>query len=343
MKKKKAPSPRGASLADLRASLASDGPGPCYLLYGNEPFLIDRAAAMITRAAVGGDDTGMNQEVFSGEDSDARSIAVAAAAYPMLGERRLVVVRETEKLGDPGPLTSYLADPNPTTTLVFISAKPDFRQKLFQGIRERARLVECRTPYDDRIAAWIESEVRDAGRSITPEAAELLRLSTGRSLGEIWNELEKIHTFVGERKKITREDVAAVVGVSRQYNIFDLQRALGKSDTAGALEIIYKMLERGENMTGPVVQLTHYFGKLWILAGTGGNRAEARARLGINPYFMQEYLDASRRYPARRLERCFLALREADVRLKTSAGTPRQIMTLLILHLTDVPETAESA
>jgi len=343
MKRKKAPAPRGASLEELRSSLDSGGPGPLYLLYGNEPLLIDRAAGLITGAVTGGTGPGMNHDVFSGEDSDPRSIAVAAAAYPMLGERRLVFVRDTEKIGDPGPLGSYLADPSPATTLVFISHRPDFRQKLFQAIRDKAYLVECKTPYDDRIGSWIENEVKQAGKSIAPEAAELLRLSAGRSLGEIWNELEKIATFVGGRKEITRDDVAAVVGVSRQYNIFDLQRMLGKSDTAGALGIIYKMLERGENMTGPIVQMTHYFGKLWVLAGAGGDSPEARALIGVNPYFLREYLDASRRYPPRRLERCFLALREADLKLKTSAGTPRQIMTLLILTITRDPESANDA
>jgi len=343
MKRKKAPAPGGASLEDLRNSLDSGGPGPLYLLYGNEPLLMDRAAGLITAAVTGGTGPALNHDVFSGEDSDARSVAVAAAAYPMLGERRLVFVRDAEKLGDPGPLVSYLADPSPATTLVFLSHKPDFRQKIFQAIREKAFLVECKTPYDDRIGAWIENEVKHAGKSITPEAAELLRLSAGRSLGEIWNELEKIATFVGGRREITRDDVAAVVGVSRQYNIFDLQRMLGKSDTAGALGIVFKMLERGENMTGPIVQMTHYFGKLWVLAGAGGDSADARARIGVNPYFLREYLDASRRYPPRRLERCFLALREADLRLKTSAGTPRQIMTLLILTLTRDPESADDA
>jgi len=336
MKNVSARAPRGPSQRELETLIRTSGPGPLYLLHGNEPLLIDRAAALITRSVTAGDDSGMNHQVFSAEDSDARSIATAAAAYPMLGERRLVVVRECEKLRDTDTLVAYVRDPSPTTTLLFITTKPDFRQKLFLALRDKAFILECRTPYDDRMGAWIEEEVRGSGRSISPEAAELLRLSAGRSLSEIGNELEKVYTYVGEKRAITREDVAAVVGVSRQANVFDLHRALGESDTARALGIVFRMLERGENMTGTLVQMTHYFGRLWLLAGGGGsgNSAGVAALLGVKPYFVREYVDAARHYPAARLERCFLALREADLKLKSSGGTPRQIMTLLILRIT---------
>jgi DNA polymerase-3 subunit delta len=336
MKTKSARPSKGPSFADLRNSLGSAGPGSLYLLYGNEPLLIDRAVDAIIASAAGGTAPATNHETYSGEESDARSIAVAAAEYPMLGERRIILVREAEKLREPSTLISYISDPSPTTTLVFVSSKPDFRQKLFLALKEKAFLLECRTPYDDRIGEWIESEVEGAGKRIRPDAAELLRLSAGRSLGEIANELEKLHTFVGEKKEITREDVAAVVGVSHQYNSFDLHRAIGRDDTARALGIVYKMLDRGENMTGCIVQMTHYFGKLWLLAGSGGGggTANAAALIGVKPFFVGEYLEALRRYPPSRLERCFLALRDADLRMKTSSGTVRQIMTLLILHLT---------
>jgi len=326
---------KGASLGDLEASIRTAGPGPLYLFYGNEPLLIDRAVAVVARSVLKGEEPGLNHEAFTGEDADPGGIAAAAAAYPMLGERRLVVVRESEKLRDTEPLVSYLRDPSPTTTLVFVSPKPDFRQKLFATLKEKAFVLECRTPYDDRVGAWIESEVRGSGRRITPEAAELLRLSAGRSLSEIGNELEKLYTYAGPKKDITRDDVAAVVGVSRQANTFDLHRALGASDTAGALGIVYRMLDRGENMTGCLVQMTHYFARLWLLAAGGSkNPAGVAALLGVKPFFVREYLDAAENYPPRRLERCFLALREADRKLKTSGGTPRQIMTLLILHIT---------
>lgn len=318
----------------LRQSLTKGDPAPVYFVYGNEPLLIERAADMISRAAAAGDPGGMNRNVFRGEESDAREIALAAAAYPMLGSRRMVIVREAEELGDTGPLEEYIRNPSPATTLLMISQKPDFRQKLFGLLKEKALLVECRTPYDDRISGWIEAEVRSTGKTIDPEAAELLRVSVGGSLAELSNELEKLYTYAGERKLIEAADVAAVVGVSRQFSIFDLQRALGERNARAAFGVAGRMIDAGENMTRCVAQLTHWIEKLWLLPASGIGQEEAAALIGVRPFFAREYIAARRNFPASLLNQCFLALRDADLALKTSAAGPRQVMTVLIHAIT---------
>ncbi|HLF14517.1 MAG TPA: DNA polymerase III subunit delta [Bacteroidota bacterium] len=322
------------SFESFRRSIEKGETARVYLLHGNEPLLIDRATEMIGRIAAGGDPSGMNRQVFGGEESESREVALAAAAYPMLGKERLVIVKDAEKLGDTGPLEAYVRDPSPATILVVISPKPDFRQKLFQALKEKALLVECRTPYDDRIGAWIEAEVRSAGKSIEPEGVELLRLSVGSSLADLSHELEKLSLFMGERKAIGAADVAAVVGVSRRFSVFDLQRSLGELNTRDALAVIEGMIDSGENMTRCVAQITKYFEKLWLLPPAGIGRDEAAALLGVKPFFVREYLAARRNFSSGRLDDCFMALREADLALKSSGGIPRRIMTLLIYDIT---------
>lgn len=318
----------------LRASLGKGGAAPLYLVHGGEPLLVSRAVEMIEKAVTGGDPAAMDREVFAGEEADARSVALSAAAYPMLGTRRLVIVREAEKLGDTAPLEAYTADPSPTTTLVVVSRKPDFRKKFFQALKERAVVVECKTPYDDRIAAWIEGEVKGAGKSIDPEAAELLRLSVGGSLADIANELEKLYTYAGEKAEIGIAEVEAVVGLSRQFSIYDLQHALGSLRTGAAIGIFSRMLDSGENLTKIVALLTHYFEKLWILPPGGARPEEAASLLGVKPFFVREYLAARRNFTPDGLDRCFTALRDADLAVKSSGGTPHQTMTLLVHAIT---------
>jgi DNA polymerase-3 subunit delta len=318
----------------LRASIGKGGAAPLYLVHGAEPLLASRAVEMIEKAVTGGDPAAMDREIFAGEEADARSVALSAAAYPMLGARRLVIVREAEKLGDTGPLEAYIADPSPTTTLVVVSRKPDFRKKLFQALKERALVVECRTPYDERIAAWIDAEVRATGRSIDPEAAELLRHSVGGSLSDIANELEKLYTYSGAKAVIGVAEVEAVVGLSRQYSIYELQRALGSLRTGEAIGIFTRMLDSGEPLIKIVAQLTHYFEKLWILPPGGARQDEAAALLGVKPFFVREYLAARRNFSPEALDRCFTALRDADLAVKSSGGTPQQTMTLLIHAIT---------
>lgn len=321
----------------LRQSLAKGEPGPAYLIHGNEQLLIDRAAALIGDRAAAGDPSGMNRQLFDGAEADAREIALAASAYPMLGTRRLVVVKDADKLGSTEALEAYLRNPSPTTTLVLIAVKPDFRQKLFQAAREVSMVVECRTPYDDKIAAWIEAEIASAGRSLDAEGIELLRISVGSSLAELSNELDKLYTYVGGRKAITAGDVAAVVGVSRQFSVFDLQRALGGRDARSALGILTRMIDAGENMTKCVAQLTGYFEKLWVLPSTGVTQEEAASLLGVRPFFVREYLSARRNFSDEMLSGCFLALRDADLALKSSGGTPSGVMTELVHTLTRNP------
>lgn len=320
------------SFEAFRLALAKDGAGPLYLVHGPEELLAGRALEMIGEAA-GGGSAGVDRQTF-GEDSDPREVTLAASAYPMLGGRRLVVVRDAEKLTGTGPLEAYAADPAPTTTLVVVSRKPDFRTRFFQILKERAVVVECRAPYDDRIGGWIESEVRAAGRTIDPEAAELLHLAVGGSLAEIVNELEKLYTYAGERRAITPADVERVVGISRQFSIFDLQRAIGELRAGPALAIVGRMIDTGENMTRCVAQLTHFVEKLWLLPPSGLPPDQAASLLGIKPFFVREYLSARRNFTPERFDRCFLALRDADVALKSSGGPPRRIMTVLIHEMT---------
>lgn len=330
------------SFSLLRRSLDAGDPAPVYLIHGNEPLLIDRATEMIGRVAAAADPSGMNRQVFPGEETEAREIALAASAYPMLGGKRLVIVKDAEKLTDTEALEAYVRNPSPTTVLVVVAPKPDFRQKLFLALKEKAVLVECRRPYDDRIGAWIEAEVRGVGKSIEAEGVEVLQLSVGSSLAELSNELEKLYTFVGERKEITAGDVASVVGVSRQFSVFDLQRALGEMNPRAALGVLGRMIDGGENMTKCVAQLTKYFEKLWLLPGSAVDQDAAAALLGVKPYFVREYLAARRKFSAVRLDDCFLALRDADLALKSSGGTPRQIMTLLVHAITrKTPETED--
>lgn len=318
----------------LGEALAGDRLSPVYLIHGSEPFLIDRSVEMIVQRALGTEPDRLNLEVFSAEEAESREITLSATAYPMLGGRRVVLVRDVEKVRDTGHhLAAYVADPSQSTVLVLTSSKPDFRQKLFQNLQKHAMLVECRAPYDDRMPAWIEAEARRRGRSVSREAAELIHLSAGRSLTDIGNELDKLLLYAGERKSIDVDDVSAVVGISRNFSIFDLQKAVGRGDSPGALEILARMMERGENMTGCVVQLTRYFEKLWLLPDGPVSPREAADLTGVREFFARDYIAARRRYPPSRIEDCFRALREADLRLKTSAGTPRVIMTILLHRL----------
>lgn len=321
---------RGETFATFENALSKGALANVYLLAGTEQLLVDRAIDMIADLALGSGEDRLNFRTFSGEDADTREIVLAAISYPMFTGKSVVVVRDVGKLRNTERLVAYLSGPSPSTVLVLTSAKPDNRQKLFKLLQEKAFTLSCRPLFDNEVSRWIETEVKRAGRTITPEAAGLMHLSVGNSLAEIRNELDKLYLFTGDKKTIDEDDVASVVGLSRNYSTFELQMAVGLRDVTRSMEILARMIDQGENMTGCVVLMTWYFEKLWRMPDHPGSSHDVVALLGVKEFYARQYIAARRNYSEAQIEECFRALRDADMRLKSSRGTPRVIMTLLL-------------
>jgi DNA polymerase-3 subunit delta len=188
-----------------------------------------------------------------------------------------------------------------------------------------------------------------AGLSISPEAAALMHSYVGRSLRELQNELDKLSLYVGKRGKIGIDDVSAVVGMSRQFNVFELQASVGAKEYGRALEIVGHLLEAGESAIGLVTMLTRYYGRLWIIADCLRRRMsnkEIAAALKYSPrqaYYLEAEVKSVKRFSPGEIEAGFRALLEADERLKTSQGSVPVIMTLLLHRLFHSAEHAPQA
>ncbi len=328
------------SVEALRNQLRSAAPRPVYLLYGEEDLLVAEATDAIIEAALGGGDPSFNLDVLYGSDVDGNDVVARAVAFPMMSERRSVVVREMEKLTDRDTLLPYLQNPAPTTVLVLQAIKPDFRTTLFKHLRDSAVMVKCRRLYENELPEWITARVRRMGKRIEPDAAQLVQAYVGRSLREIDNELEKMRTFVGEAPSITVEHVREITGLTRDHTIFELQKAIGRNDLRRSLSILEHMLRNGESAIGIVVMLTKYFQKLMILHDPEKSRlndAGVARYLGLRETQMRElrdYRQAAGAFPPRRLRKCFEELLSADEQLKLS-GEERTVMMLALHSILD--------
>jgi DNA polymerase-3 subunit delta len=267
----------------------------------------------------------------------------------MMASRRAVVVRELERLPEKELLLGYLEHPSPTTLLVLATGKPDFRTTFFRTLEEQAVLVECRQLYDNEVPGWIRRRVEAAGKKITEEACELMPASVGKSLRDIQQEIDKLLTFAGERSTLTAEDVSSVVGVSKQYNVFELQNALGARDLSRALSILESMMRSGEQPTGIVVMLTKYLQRLLVIrahAQGGKDREEIGAAMRIAPrqlHFFRQDVEAAHRFTPGELEDGFAALADADEQLKSTSMDPKLVMTLLLYALLRAEERVAGA
>lgn len=328
----------GPSTAELLSHLRGGKLFPAYLLWGEEDYLLEQGLDAILAAALGTGERSFNLDVVYGGEIGGRDLLGRLSSLPMMGERRVVVVRDADKLVKDTlePLAAYLENPAPTTCLVMAGVKPDFRKKPFSGMKKEGTAFEFRPLYEEKIPAWIDAYVRKGGRRIDAAGAKLLAAQAGNSLREVQNEIEKLYIYVNDRNSITEDDVAAVVGMTKEFTVFELQKALGWREAGRAIAITDRMIETGEKLPGVIAALTAYFTLLWKchdLRREGVAPRDWPGRARINPYFLSDYTRAVDMTSARGVERAFLHLAEADEKSKTTGAEDIDVMHALVLNI----------
>ena len=333
------------TIDDLTERLGRNEVAALYLLFGEEDFLIDDGLKAIIQSALGKSERGFNLDVVSAGERDIREILAIASSFPMMADRRVVVVRDAEKITgkDADVLTGYCENPSRTTSLVLITTKPDFRKRPYSVLKRNGVVVESKSLYENQLPGWITSRVQRKGKTIHPEACKLLTAYVGPPLREMQNELDKLFVFIGDRNEITTDDVSSVVGMSKEYSVFELQRAIGTKDVARAVEIIHYMVEGGQSVPFVVVMLTNYFTAFWKLhemRRKGVPPREQASAARIHPYFFQEYAESVSRFSQSEVERAFVLLAHADEQAKSTSLGVSQILTTLVVNLLGEVETA---
>jgi len=311
---------------------------PVYFFYGEEDFLMEDAIDRIFSLLVDPATEEFNKDVLYGDEVDGAKIVNIASSYPMLAQRRVVVVKGVDKLSSDSKdlVLKYLQRPVSTTCLILTSPRIDTGSKFYSELINRTRWVEFKPLYDNQIPGWIREYVRSKGKDISLEAIRLLQGKVGSSLRELANEVEKLFLFVTDKDRIEVGDVEVVVGVSKSHNIFELSDAIGRRDLKKAVKICQRMLEVGESPIGMVVMLTRYFTILWRLKELEVRRMsveEIASAVRVHPYFVKDYLDQAGNFSLERIERSFTHLLRADINLKSSYQRPGVIMELLIYNL----------
>lgn len=322
---------------------------PVYFLFGDEEFLVDEACDRLIAAAVDDATREFNYEQFHGTEAALPEVVERAMAYPMMADRRVIVVREIDRLfvlrGKPSadsPFARYMSHPAETTLLILTATSSDILKGKsgvkapFDIVVNGATSVHYKKLYDRDIPSWVAGRIRSRGKEITPEAVELFVGYAGGSLRVLSNEIEKLFTFVQDRAKISADDVRSVVGANKTYNVFELQKAVGARNLELAVDISERMLRAGESEQMILTMLTRYFTILWrlfeIRSRTRDQNEIARS-VGISSYFLNEYLAAVGRYPIPQLQNAFEALLAADIALKTSNVAGATVMQMLLVAI----------
>lgn len=298
---------------------------PVYLLMGTEPYYPDLVCDEIMKFALTDSERDFNQTVFYGLDTDAGTVASECRSYPMMAERRLVVVKEAQSMKTLEDLAAYASDPMESTVLVILmhGASADKRRALYKNVQKKGVVLVSDALRDYEMPQWITSFYKSRGLDIEPAAAALLAEYAGTDMSRIMLETEKMQKNLPEGTvRVNAADIEKNVGISRQFSIFELTKALSYMKAEKALKIAAYIGNGPKFMlllaTAPLY--THFYRILKyeaaLLKNPAMSKADRAKLLGVNPYFMEEYDVAARNYPIRRCMKVISLLEEYDFKGK---------------------------
>lgn len=294
---------------------------PVYFLGGEEAYYIDEISNYIEKNVLTDTEKEFNQTVIYGRESDVPSIVSYAKRYPMMANYQVVIIKEAQDIQDIEELLPYVEAPLDSTLLVinYKYKKIDKRKAFFKRITNKGVLFDSPKIYDNKIPAWITDYVNNKGYRITPKACVLLAEFLGSDLGKIVNEIGKLTLNIPENAEINDELIERNIGISKDFNIFELQNAIGSKNVLKANRIAwYFGANPKENpLIKTITILYTYFSKLLIyhqLKDKSQNKVAAA--LSIHPFFVKDYQTAARNYSYNKLCGIISYLKEYDLKSK---------------------------
>ena len=295
---------------------------PIYFLMGEEPYYIDRISDFIEENVLSEEERGFNQMLIYGRDTSIDEIVSNAKRYPMMAERQVVIVKEAQDLSRTiEKLVDYAENPQPTTVLVvcYKYKKIDKRKKLYKAVNKSGVLFEGKRLYENKVGSWITGNLKSRGYSISPKASQMLVEFLGTDLGKIDNELDKLTLICPQGTTISPEIIEENIGISKDFNNFELRKAIGEKDSLKAHRIInyFSQNPKDNPMVVTISLLFSYFSQILQYHGLNDkSKGVVAKQLKISPYFVSDYAVAARNYPMKKVSHAISLLQETDVKSK---------------------------
>ncbi|WP_299581302.1 DNA polymerase III subunit delta [uncultured Sunxiuqinia sp.] len=328
---------------DILANLKKKIYHPIYFLMGEESYFIDQITDYISKNVLTDAEKSFNQHVLYGKDTDIETIITHARRFPMMANHQVIVVKEAQNIKKIEDLEAYVKAPLKSTILVinYKYKSIDKRKSFAKLLAKNCVLFESKKIYDNKLPAWINGYLAAHKYSITPQASAMMAEYLGTDLSKVSNELNKLIITLPEGTKITPEHIEKNIGISKDYNIFELQNALSQRNVLKSNQIInYFAANPSSNpITRTISSLYYYFMKILtyhFLPDKSPN--SVASALQVAPYFVRSYIDAAKVYNPKKLVAIMGILREYDMKSKgmgnvsSSAGDLQKEMIYKILH-----------
>lgn len=322
-------------LTDLRQKKFS----PIYVFCGEEFYFIDMLTEYIEKHALNEAEKGFNQTVCYARDTEIKSITESARRFPMMANHQVIIVKEAQSFRSLDEFESYFEKPVPSTILVISlkGKKLDRRTKLFKNL-SRFVYFESKKLYDNEVPSWVRKYLGERGYEIPETSALLIADSLGSDLSKISNELEKLIINKGSDKQITPEDIEKNIGISREFNIFELQSAICSRHTARAFHIGVHMAKSKDFSPIAFFSLfSNFISKVYILKqANAGNKKAIENEMGLNIFQARDAANAVNKYTRQNLENMLKLCSEFDMKAKgyqTATLSDQQLMKDFLVRL----------
>jgi DNA polymerase III subunit delta len=334
------------------------------LIFGEEEFQIEESYRKILKYIHSSNISDYDIELLEATDTDLKRIVDSCSAYPFLSPVKFIAVKNFQtyfsgtrkKTDENSPLTRYFNNPSPTTFLLLLASTDSLKglkaastnqkskaQKIIDSAKfpynilaQKFDLIEFPKIYEADYPDWIVERLESLGYTISADALQFLIAQSNSSLREITNEIEKIIIYLQDKRGISLKEVVDVKGGSHIYNVFELQKAVGRRNLPTAINILENMLKDERQEMLIITILMRYFSSLWRLLDAGSavnNQYQLASAAGISPYFIKEYLEALKKYKPEELDKAFVFLCEADERLKSSPAGSIAVMQEMLVKI----------
>lgn len=335
------------------------------LLFGEEDFLLEETLNLIINKLVKTEFDKYNFDILDTDENKIERIIELASSFPMMTDSRVIVVKRFDKLfsgrakkNDSNPFEKYLNNFQATTKLILVadleSAKeiskyadkgksnPQFAKKLntlkfpFDKLIENYSWIEFPKLSENKYAEWIIKRFKSKAKTIEPQAADLIASQSRQSLRDLSNEVDKIATYYDSKNDITVDDVHVVIGSTREYNVFELQKSIGDKNIVKALEILHKILSRDSQEMLILAILSKYFISLMKLSDESkvtSNPYQLSQKVGIYSTHLDEYMNAVKKYNPNQLDNAIMELTEVDFRIKSGTMDKLSLMQNMLINI----------
>ncbi len=314
---------------------------PVYWLEGEEPFFIDEIMNYAEHKILTESEASFNLTIYYGRDANWADVLNSCKRYPMFSELQVVLLKEAQYMKDIERLESYIEKPL-KSTLFFVSYKEkkvDGRGKLAKILKTKCELLTTKKMYDSQLPEWAGQMIQLQGLSINQKALLLLVDHIGNDLSRIKNEVEKLAINLGSKKAITEDDIEKYIGISKEFNVFELQDALAKKNFPKAIRIneYFSANPKAAPIQMVLPALYNFFSKVYMIFGAGTNDEKQIASIiGVSPYFIKDYMAAVKNYGQQGTEKILLLLHEYNLRgigINSTNTSDGELMKELIIKI----------